>query len=433
MYTHDIMSIVQFQSKTKVSLTARSSTTLQNITDELGRYHALVKTDLEAKVTRLEQLDQLCGAYLDKAKDPTEAQEHRYRTWKRGKRGSGIEVFKSQLEAKLDYLQQVIKVEQSSQDILIAPIDKLSLRERFQRTAKAVMILGDPAQGRLLGHHYWSEIIDPLHRSVNKPGNKEIYERWLDERYGVAASTNFSFYRWLETQDIASMSSAMYQSAEQRNNYRIHWNGGRLTYDALGVLPADTAGNKTNFSGAGWSIYVLSPDGMLYAGDHSNPDESNPAGFYHSCFLAGAKVSAAGELKIRNGHLQAVSPKSGHYKPKAKEVVNFLQWLDSKDCLDADCKVQWFPMRDGRLFPLTGYDKLFPVFWYSARQFLQHEGEVDDIQPLRREAQTEGGIGQTGRFVFDHQKVNADPFHFTSYVGLGDKTAVTRLGWVNWL
>ena len=30
----------------------------------------------------------------------------------------------------------------------------------------------------------------------------------------------------------------------------------------------------------------------------------------------------------------------------------------------------WGTIRDGKLFPLTGYAKMFPVFWYSARVFL---------------------------------------------------------------
>ncbi|NND89975.1 MAG: hypothetical protein HKN42_03865, partial [Granulosicoccus sp.] len=110
MYVHDILSLQQFESETRVLFTARSSTKLQSIANELRNYHSILKTDLEGKVASLENLVGLCAEYLDKARDATEAANHRYRTWKRGKRSGGIELLSNQATAKLDYLRQVLEI-----------------------------------------------------------------------------------------------------------------------------------------------------------------------------------------------------------------------------------------------------------------------------------------------------------------------------------
>ena len=178
----------------------------------------------------------------------------------------------------------------------------------------------------------------------------------------------------------------------------------------------------------------MSEDGLIYAGDHRNVDANNPDGFYHSCFLAGAKVLAAGEIKMRDGNFAAVSPKSGHYKPKIQEVIRFLKVVNEVQPLNANQqKVQWFPMRDDQLFPLKGMAKMFPVFWYSAYDFMNSGGNLDNVQPIQREAKTEGG-STAGRFVYDpNNPRGVDEYNALGYVGVGSPEAKGRLNWQNYL
>jgi len=49
--------------------------------------------------------------------------------------------------------------------------------------------------------------------------------------------------------------------------------------------------------------------------------------FQHSSFLRGARVSAAGLIKIKDGQLRKLSPLSGHYAPPVKNFREFLKSL----------------------------------------------------------------------------------------------------------
>jgi hypothetical protein len=50
--------------------------------------------------------------------------------------------------------------------------------------------------------------------------------------------------------------------------------------------------------------------------------------FQHSSFLRGARVSAAGLIKIKRGQLRKLSPLSGHYAPPLKNFTEFVKSLE---------------------------------------------------------------------------------------------------------
>ena len=52
--------------------------------------------------------------------------------------------------------------------------------------------------------------------------------------------------------------------------------------------------------------------------------------FQHSSFLRGARVSAAGLIKIKHGQLRKLSPLSGHYAPPLKNFQEFVKSLKSE-------------------------------------------------------------------------------------------------------
>jgi hypothetical protein len=56
----------------------------------------------------------------------------------------------------------------------------------------------------------------------------------------------------------------------------------------------------------------------------------NSGVFQHSSFLQGARISAAGLIKIKNGRLSSLSPLSGHYRPPASNFRAFVHSLEDE-------------------------------------------------------------------------------------------------------
>src|SRR6185436_16039627 len=75
--------------------------------------------------------------------------------------------------------------------------------------------------------------------------------------------------------------------------------------------PFDTLGSTAAYGGrSGRAIWVQGPSGRFYSSN-----ESEAGKFHHSSFLAGREVKAAGDWRIEQGKLKAISAISGHYHP----------------------------------------------------------------------------------------------------------------------
>lgn len=68
-------------------------------------------------------------------------------------------------------------------------------------------------------------------------------------------------------------------------------------------------------------IFVADTSFRLYVGIKQS------GAFQHSSFLKGARVSAAGLIKIKNGRLRKISPLSGHYAPPVRNFRAFAKTL----------------------------------------------------------------------------------------------------------
>ena len=105
-------------------------------------------------------------------------------------------------------------------------------------------------------------------------------------------------------------------------------------------------------SGAGYAIFVQDPQGQVYVGRHDIYDPSTgKRGFHHSSFLAGAPVAAAGEMVVRNGVLQTVTPKSGHYQPTRAHMMNLNKQMQTHG-IDTT-RVQFQDNRGANMGPLS--------------------------------------------------------------------------------
>lgn len=72
----------------------------------------------------------------------------------------------------------------------------------------------------------------------------------------------------------------------------------------------------------GWAMFVVSPEKKMYA------NSSTRFKFHHSSFLSGQPVLFAGEIKIdAEGHLQALSNKSGHYQVGVEQILQVLRFF----------------------------------------------------------------------------------------------------------
>ncbi|KAI4171403.1 MAG: hypothetical protein LQ343_004259 [Gyalolechia ehrenbergii] len=76
--------------------------------------------------------------------------------------------------------------------------------------------------------------------------------------------------------------------------------------------------------------------------------------FQHSSFLHGARVSAAGLIKVKDGQLQYMQPRSGHYKPPASSFRAFVHSLQKRG---VDMSVMSVPKSYAVLIGLEGYSK----------------------------------------------------------------------------
>jgi hypothetical protein len=77
-------------------------------------------------------------------------------------------------------------------------------------------------------------------------------------------------------------------------------------YDANGRL-FDTSTASTAHSGGGNAIFVMDANGNTFASKTQIVGE-----FHHSSLAAGQPVAAAGELRVEQGVLKAITDKSGH-------------------------------------------------------------------------------------------------------------------------
>lgn len=80
-------------------------------------------------------------------------------------------------------------------------------------------------------------------------------------------------------------------------------------------------------------IFVADTSFRLYIGIKQS------GAFQHSSFLRGARVSAAGLIKIKNGQLRQLSPLSGHYAPPVKNFREFVKTLKEEGADLSRCSI----------------------------------------------------------------------------------------------
>ncbi|KAF7008122.1 hypothetical protein CFC21_022969, partial [Triticum aestivum] len=104
---------------------------------------------------------------------------------------------------------------------------------------------------------------------------------------------------------------------QEREYYEYIITEGKITHKMSGE-PLDTSQGP---KGTKW-IFVMSTAKKLYAG------KKERGVFQHSSFLAGGATIAAGRFIAENAVIKSIWAYSGHYKPSAENLSNFLSFLE---------------------------------------------------------------------------------------------------------
>lgn len=118
--------------------------------------------------------------------------------------------------------------------------------------------------------------------------------------------------------------SVKYLNDQERAGFKVVIKDGKV-YDATGQL-FDTRQASTSFAqNKGRAIFVMDATGALYISN-----EQTKGKFHHSSFFAGRPVVAAGDIRIENGVVTAISRKSGHYRPTATQLNQAVRQLNTQ-------------------------------------------------------------------------------------------------------
>lgn len=217
----------------------------------------------------------------------------------RGGRYSAENV-RSQLDDQLNDFGVTQNIRNLPEGVREATLRELSVHAGSPATRDAILALHDNPRFRALSE---ADQIAFLREAIrHTPVLREMDPQYRGEETGSVWGT-----------------SVRYLDEAGRAPYEVRFENG-VAVDGNG-RPIDTSGSSSVF-GSGRMIFVLSPDGRMYASADQAIGE-----FHHSSFLSGGDVAGAGEITVQNGRITEVSDQSGHYRPTQTQVWQTLDYL----------------------------------------------------------------------------------------------------------
>ncbi|KTC84951.1 hypothetical protein [Legionella brunensis] len=123
-----------------------------------------------------------------------------------------------------------------------------------------------------------------------------------------------------------------YLDEKERQNYLLvgkmdHNNDYKLYYKSNGKL-ADTS-NFNGKMGLSYAAYAIDKFGRMYINEHISSHNKNDKNnfFFHSSFLSGQAGVCFGMCVIKNGKIEFIDNRSGHYKPTTQHLKNAIERL----------------------------------------------------------------------------------------------------------
>jgi hypothetical protein len=176
--------------------------------------------------------------------------------------------------------------------------------------------------------HYAGEEVDASNNPVIKDGRKGVADLRTNGMDDAAIRTTIKkLFPAYSIQDIdtyfmdsSSTPKVAYLDSTSRADYELHFEG-KIKQQGKTF---DTSDMFSSGAGSGYSIFVMSPGGEIYANEHK------PGLFHHSSFLAGLPTAAAGEVQVKKGKLTQLTNKSGHYHPGAAQTYQVVSEIKEK-------------------------------------------------------------------------------------------------------
>jgi hypothetical protein len=116
----------------------------------------------------------------------------------------------------------------------------------------------------------------------------------------------------IDNKILSSIPSVLYLNQEKRKIYQLKTENNLLSTNHEGLLHTKKIVEKPH-------IFVISPHEEIYVGVYDRGI------FNHSSFLSGAPALSAGGLIFKEGKLQSISDKSGHYESNQNMMVKALE------------------------------------------------------------------------------------------------------------
>ena len=231
-------------------------------------------------------------------------------------------------------------------------------------------------------HHRYGSNLRKYHAEWKRRGTRENFFYWLDHGEGKELSLEYCPRERLDSMRVR------YLSREERLNYltmvdgqgRLCWKKNGIRIDTsikwkdsvIGIVPVDsnTPTYSENDAAAGAPANPSSgSEGGESSGDEASKAEKKvtevppeailnrlvrksstkskwifvadtsfnlyvgikqSGAFQHSSFLHGSRISSAGLIKIRDGRIKLLQPRSGHYRPPASNFLAFIHAMRAK-------------------------------------------------------------------------------------------------------
>ncbi|VEG91639.1 hypothetical protein [Legionella spiritensis] len=104
---------------------------------------------------------------------------------------------------------------------------------------------------------------------------------------------------------------------------------------SLEIVPFDTGHCIAHDRDNGRAIFVLNPQGELFAG---STEEKR---FHHSSFQRGGFVAYGGTMEVEKGRLKYIDDYSGHYGPKIKQFFNLIKEFHARKLIQEDTIINY--------------------------------------------------------------------------------------------
>jgi hypothetical protein len=163
-----------------------------------------------------------------------------------------------------------------------------------------------------------NKVIEDAEKSVSE-GEFPTVAETMKNAFGWSEA---DVQKYLDGNQLKAPTQVEYLDKDARKQYEITGSGILMQGDP--ATPFDTSSMFSKGSGAGFGIYVMSPNGELYSNAHK------VGLFHHSSFLEGLPTAAAGEWKVEGGTLKHITNKSGHYRPDKVHLVQVLLELKER-------------------------------------------------------------------------------------------------------